>query len=150
MIGPSVFSVSCNPDFFKRYNPVYIDEQSSWAGLKQKEGLKAAHILGAHYLSSDDLNLLRNEGGTVREIDLFSGVYDLLLSKDRSPKAIEFLSKPSKDAFWFDLTNKEFLLEAKSQLSGAYFPLWRDVLAKRHPQKSREEALNYWPLQSPP
>jgi NDP-sugar pyrophosphorylase family protein len=150
LIGrPSVFSVSYNTDFFKRYNPVYVDENEVWAGLKAKEGLRAAHILGAHYLSAEDLTLIRNDGGAVREIDLFSGIYELLNQNGRKLKAMDFLPSPSKEAFWFDLTNKDFLLEAKSQLSGAFFPLWRDVLEKRHPNKKREEAIHYWPLQSP-
>jgi choline kinase len=140
----STFSVSFDETFFKRYNPVYLCESSRWAGLKKAENLKAAHILGAHFLSSEDIRLLKKE--PLQEIDLFSGIYDVLSSAGRPPTSIEQLSKPSKDVFWFDLTNKDFLLEAKAQLSGSYFPLWRDVLEKRHPGKKREEALSYWPL----
>lgn len=143
----SAFSVSYDETFFKRYNPVYLNEASRWEALKKLENLKAAHILGAHFLSSEDIQLLKKE--TLREIDLFSGIYDVLSATGRAPLAVEYLLEPTKDIFWFDLTNKEFLIEARTQLSGTYFPLWREVLEVRHPNKTREQALGYWPLSSP-
>jgi len=144
----STFSVSYDESFFKRYNPVYVDADNKWVGLEKKEDLRPAHILGAHYLCETDLQLLKKRATEFNSIDLFSGIYKILLEQKCTLEAIEFLPKPSMDNFWFDLTNRDFLLEAKSKLSGPYFPLWRDVLAKRHPVLKREDALAYWPLSS--
>lgn len=144
----SCFSVSYDENFFKRYNPVYVDSQANYAGLEKKAGLRAAHFLGAHYLSESDLQLIKSKGEAVRSVDLFSGIYKVLVDEKRPIQAIEFLPSVSTDDFWFDLTNRDFLLEAKSKLAGPYFPLWRDILEKRHPSLKREDALNYWPLKT--
>lgn len=144
----SKFSVSYDDNFFKRYNPVYVDTEGNWSGLEKKEGLRAAHFLGAHFVCESDLLLLKKRKEKVRCVDLFSGIYDILVQEKRPIMALEFLPKTSLENFWFDLTSPEFLCEAKSKLSGPYFPLWRDVLEKRHPKMSREDALNYWPLRS--
>lgn len=144
----STFSVSCDESFFKRYNPVYVDAENNWVGLEKKEGLRPAHILGAHYLCEADLQLLKKRATEFNSVDLFSGIYRILMEEKRSLKAVEFMPTPTMESFWFDLTSRDFLLEAKSKLSGPYFPLWRDVLAKRHPTLKREDALAYWPLRS--
>ncbi len=144
----STFSISFDESYFKRYNPVYVDAENNWVGLEKKESLRPAHILGAHYLCESDLQLLKRRAKEFNSVDLFSGIYKILLEEKRTLKAVEFLPIPTLDSFWFDLTSRDFLLEAKSKLSGAYFPLWRDVLAKRHPTLKREDALAYWPLSS--
>ncbi|MEZ4814902.1 MAG: sugar phosphate nucleotidyltransferase [Bdellovibrionota bacterium] len=144
----STFSVSYNGEYFKRYNPVYVDGQGNWAGLDEGVGLRPAHILGAHYLCASDLAWIKKRKEKLRSVGLFEGIYNLLKEAGRSPKAVEYLPQKTASDFWFDLTNRDFLSEAKRKLSGEYFPLWKPVLEKRHPGLARLEALEYWPLKS--
>lgn len=143
----SSFCVSYEKKYFQKYNPVFVDKQTAdWRGLKQAEGLRPGHFLGAHFLSPEDLLLFKSE--TVREIDLFSGIYSKLSLAGKKITALEV--PDDRLGFWFDLTSREFLNEAALELSAGKHALWKDVLRLRHPKLSYDAALRYWPLQNKP
>lgn len=137
----STFAASYEPKFFERYKSISIQPEGFWS--KEKTD-RAAHFLGAHFLHAEDLRLLKNKNLPVREVDLFTGIYEHLQEESRAPRAQEVLA--DGEDFWFDLNTKEFFLDAKKQLAGPYFSQWQPVLELRHPALAREAALNFWPL----
>lgn len=148
----STFAISRDKKYLEKYKPVYLDDNNRWfhSNAEGVGGGNPAHFLGAYFLSADDVVFLKANKSELREIDLFSGVYELLRNDGRAPMGVEFLSKESNSQdFWFDLNNKEFFLEAKNKLSTTYFNEWEKVLALRHPHLNPQEALNFWPLSSP-
>jgi NDP-sugar pyrophosphorylase family protein len=143
----STFAVSSSEFFLKKYSPLYIDSKNKWSHIEASKTGKAVHFLGAYFLHPDDIALLRTKKWNEKEGNLFSDVFDVLKSAGRSPSAVEFLENGMNEKeFWFDLTSKEFLLEARQKLAGPYFSHWEKVLSCRHPGKEPREALNFWPL----
>lgn len=137
------FAISLLPEHLQKYKPLWVDPQRHWTGIGKTAPTPdsvPAHFLGIHSLSpsaiEDLLDLLSRNEIKVEETDLFNGIYRPLVTKGHSFEAVEFFktSLPNFD-FWFDMTSKEFLLEAQSfilknldQLS-----IWRQLISARFP-----------------
>ncbi len=146
--GDSSFAVSFEKSYFKKYKALFVDELGAWS---EKVAELEAHFLGAHYLSPEALDLLQTKSLRVREVDLFSGIYAVLKRHELFCYAVDVLENSAdKKDFWFDLNTKEYLIEARDQLSGPFVGYWQEILKKRHPSLSLKEALSYWPLASDP
>ncbi|NCN28631.1 NTP transferase domain-containing protein [bacterium] len=140
----STLAVSDNKRFLEKYGPLWLDQFQNWAGIGRNtpsEGLVPAHFLGVHKLSSAVVNAIPKFCGEVRSIDLFNGIYRPLVERGFPFRGVNFtLDGDGKDS-WFDITNKQFLLEAQHfLLSKAKLLGWDQLLMRRYPsiQESSE------------
>jgi MurNAc alpha-1-phosphate uridylyltransferase len=144
----STFAMSFRQEHLERYGPLKIDhDKGAWVDFDDKQTpYKSAHFLGVHYLSRSAIDILRLMSLPVEMCNLFDGIYKPLLQKGHSPVGVPYLEDNS--GFWFDLNKKEYFQEAREALLTDYSKEWDRVLKHRHPEKSSETALSFWPLSS--
>ena len=137
------FAISFLSEHLQKYKPLWVDSRGMWTGIGKtppNTDSVPAHFLGIHSLGPQAINALLAmlKAGTlkVEESDLFNGIYRPLVTEGFEFSAIEYFksSLPNFD-FWFDMTSKEFLLEAQkfilTHLNG--LPLWMELIAARYP-----------------
>lgn len=134
------FAISFLEDHLKKYNPLWISKKDgSWLGIGKTPHEKdwvPAHFLGVHYLSPKAILVLsKTEDFKVCEIDLFNGIYRPLVNQGFVFESFEGIKKGQKNAFWFDMTTREFLLEAQRFVLESHkdSKFWGELLVKRYP-----------------
>jgi NDP-sugar pyrophosphorylase family protein len=104
--------------FLQKYKPLWVNEVGEYAGVGDlehpKNNWQPNHFFGLHALNSEATALLRADNSPVVEQDLFRGIYRPILDSGLKVKAVSHNLKSGE--FWFDMTNKEFFLEAQNQL----------------------------------
>lgn len=134
--------VTEDQSFLKKYKPMWVDAGGFYAGVGDLEnpdcGWQPTHFLGLHALNSEALNVLRKRSSPVVEEDLFRGIYRPLLDAGLEIKALNHQLLPSE--FWYDMTNKEYLLEAQHELIGTVGnknSSWNKALEARWRQEAK-------------
>lgn len=136
-IDQSTLATSFRKDFLEKYNPLWLNAYGAWAGIgkdPKSEDWLPAHFFGVHYLSSNAVRSIKTFCGELRSIDLFNGIYRPLSDHGFTFKSVEFLKSTNTTDFWFDMNNKEFLLNAQEHLlSEPNRGAWSKILEHRHP-----------------
>lgn len=138
----STLAISKREDHLKKYNPLWIDENSGlWTGIGKSpptDTSRPAHFLGVHFIAGRDVATLMADNITfpVRPVDLFNGIYRPLNTKGSQFASIEFFESLSESEFWFDMTTQAFLLEAQRHVltSLESSAIWGQVLNQRFPE----------------
>lgn len=104
--------------FLKKYKPLWIDHSGHYVAVgdlkNPQSDWKPMHFFGMHALKQDALSLLRQDTSFVEEIDLFRGIYRPLLEAGVVVRGL--CHNLSGSEFWYDMTNKDFFLEAQQRL----------------------------------
>lgn len=140
--------VSDDQNFLKKYKPMWVDRGGLYAGVGELEdpaaGWSPTHFLGLHVLKLAALKILRTKQNAVVEEDLFRGIYRPLI--DDGLKLVALTHNLGSSEFWFDMTNKEFLLEAQRHLIASISDecgIWRQALEARW-QHSAQRVGGAW------
>lgn len=138
----SSFAYSENAEHMEKYKPLWMGEDKTWLGIgptpPTKES-KPVHFLGVHIISSNDLvKVVEALPEIVEYSDLFNGIYRPLVNEGSNIFGICMLGPEdvySDFCYWFDMTNREFLLEAQKFLLGTNGPApdWQGILKTRFP-----------------
>ena len=146
----NTLAISLLDEHLKKYNPLWIDGQGTWAGIGKVSpvaGAVAAHFLGVHHLSPKAIQSLTGDGFEVRSIDLFNGIYRPLVNLGQNFESVDFFQNHGvgDSEFWFDMTTQEYLLEAQRHVLET-LPrngVWGQILKQRYPS-IREHSPGVW------
>lgn len=135
--------VSSQEDFLKKYKPMWVDSSGCYSGVglinEVDKKWVPKHFLGLHSLCNSALKELRSDDSPVKEEDLFKAIYRPLTNAEFCIKAVDH--KFEANEFWFDMTSKDFLLEAQSTIiSGleSKDSIWKLALEARWQMMARE------------
>lgn len=136
----STLAVSFLKTHLEKYNPLWLHPVTrDWLGIGKTPPDAAAmpaHFLGIHYLSPSAVKALSQVANfPIESTDLFNGIYRPLANQGFCFHAHECIREGDADAFWFDMTTPEFLLEAQRYVLESYkrSSYWGDLLKKRYP-----------------
>jgi NDP-sugar pyrophosphorylase family protein len=143
----STFAVSYLADHLSKYKPLWVGEEGEWVGIgpdAPAPRARAAHFLGVHFICAADIVRLAEQKHPVQEIDLFNGIYRPLCDAGSRFDSCAYFGAHSND-FWFDMTNREFLLEAQRHVLDSLLTGdgWGKVLKWRYPG-IKESSRGVW------
>jgi mannose-1-phosphate guanylyltransferase len=134
--------VTPDQNFLAKYKPLWVNAEGGYAGVGEithpEAGWEPTHFFGMHALKADALAHLREDSSPVTESDLFRGIYRPLLDAGFEIQAIRH--SLSSEEFWYDMTNKDFLLEAQGELLGTIAgdtSCWKAALEARWGQEPK-------------
>ena len=147
--------VTPDKSFLKKYKPLWVNRENHYAGVGDLEHPQVDwspnHFFGLHALKSDALNLLRRDKSEPVEQDLFRGVYRPLIDEGLTVSALGHTLSDSE--FWYDMTNKEFFLEAQHELIATVSrpkSCWKLALEARWMLEAKVMGASSWLIGSDP